>query len=541
MLRLGSRPASIEIGPESVRVAQVIEGGGGVRAIRFAERGLPDGFRWEIGGERGPLVDAIKEALAQAGIRTRKAIMSLPRSQVTARIGAFPPAGREDMRRVVEYDLSDHIPFPVDQVIVDFQHLGPSREQPGLVDVLVVAAPRELVREYLRLADDLGLKVGALTVEALALDDLASMIGREPPGLGLSLEIGPRATTINVSEGERLRLTRSVAIGGNQLLRAIREDLGVDSQEAERRRQTDGFRLASRGAQPSAMQAWLDNLIGEMRRSALSFGPAALSRVALVGEICATPELAERLQSEFGVEPIVLSAPDLFPGTELVGVDLRTADRCLVAMAAGGRAVGRSQWTISLLPPEVLQVRRESRFRRLTAVVGAVVVAAMIALYVSSARDVGNLQADVEARRAGGELAAARQERARAILSERDQLRTRARALELIQVRRYAALELLRTIALYAPQEIVLTHFTLRPDQPLQIRGTAPDSTVVADLQQELGRSPLVSRASLTSVVRVSTRGRTADRLSFTMELQLWTEQEPDLRAASIMPWGGGR
>jgi len=538
---LGGTPASIAIGPQSVKVARIIEGRRGVRAILCAEQDLPRGFRWEIGGDRGPVVEAIREAFAQGGIRSRKVVMSLPRGQVTARISAFPQASREDMRRVVEYDLADHIPFPLDQVVVDFQQLGPSREQPGLIDVLVVAAPRELVREYLRVAEDLRLTVAALTVDALALDDLSKMAGREPPGLGITLEIGPRATTINVSEADRLRLTRSVAIGGNQLARAIQDDLGVDPREAEQVKQTDGLRLLSRRPQPSAVRAWLNNLTGEIRRSALSFGPAVLSRLLLVGEAAAVPGIAESVQSEFGAESTALSVGDVFPGSELLGVDLQTADRCLTTVAAAARAAGRSSWTISLLPPEVLRRRREGRLRRLSALGVAAVLAAMIALYGASARGVNRLQADVARLRTKGEVAAVQQAKAEEILAERARLEDQDKSLELVRVRRYAALELLRTIGLYAPKEIVLTHFGLRPDQPLQMRGTAPNSTVVADLQHQLGLSPLVTQASLTGVDRVSVRGNTTDQLRFTMELRLWTEREAAPRAASLRPWGGDR
>ena len=541
MPTLGGRPASIEIGAQSVKVARIIEGRRGVRAIFCAEQELPRGFRWEIGGDRGPLVEAIKEALVRGGIRSRKVVMSLPRSQVTARIGAFPPASREDMRRVVEYDLADHIPFPLDQVVVDFQQLGPSREQPGLIDVLVVAAPRELVREYLRVAQDLRLTVAALTVDALALDDLSKMAGREPPGLGITLEIGPRATTINVSQGERLRLTRSVGIGGNQLTLAIQQDLGVGPEEAERMKQTDGLRLLARVPQPSAVQAWLQSLTGEIRRSALSFGPAVLSRLLLVGETAAVPGLADSLQSEFGAEPTALTAGDVFPGSDVLCVEPQTADRCLTTVAAAARAAGRSSWTISLLPPEVLRARREGRLRRLSALGVAAVLLAMIALYVASARSVDRLEADVRSLRTKSEAAAVQQAKAEAILAERARLDDQAKSLELVRVRRYAALELLRTIGLYSTKEIVLTHFTLRPGQPLQLRGTAPDSTVLAGLQHQLGASPLVTEASLTGADRVSRRGTATGRLSFTMEVRLWTEPKAAPRAASISPWGGDR
>jgi type IV pilus assembly protein PilM len=531
-----SGPVSIEIGAQSVRVAQLVERRGRVRAVRFAEEGLPPGYRWEVGGDRQPVVHALGQALAVAGIRARTAVIVLPRGQVTARISAFPAAEHGDLRNVIEYDLADHVPFPVDQVVVDFQELGSSGEESGLVDVLVVAAPLELVREYLRVAEDAGLRVSAITVDALALDDLARMTGREPAGFGAEVEVGSRSTTINISEGERLRLTRSVAVGGNQLARAIQEDLGASAEEAEALKEREGLGLLAREPQPAGVRAWTNSLVGEIRRSALSFGPAGLSRIALFGPESGTPGLAEHLAAEFGVEPLRLSAADIFSGCELIGGDAVTADNCLVAMAAAAYAVGQSAWRVSLLPAEVAEAVRATRLRSAVAVSVAVLAIAMVLFYLLTARDVRRLEDEVGALRAQTQAAAVLRTEGERILSERREIEQQAEALKPIQIRRYTSLELLRTIALYSPTEIVLTDFILRPGQAFQLRGTAPDSAVVADLQHDLSLSPLVGEATLTGTDRVSGSAR----LRFAMEVRLWTQQA-EASGGTLTPWGGSR
>ncbi len=547
-----SELVSVEIGSHSVRVAQLVERRGRVRTIRFAEQELPNGFRWEIGGDYQPVVDAVLAALATAGIRSRGAIIVMPRGQVTTRISAFPAADHDEVRRVLEYDLSDHIPFPLEQVVFDFQELGPSADQPGLNDVLIVAAPLELVREYMRVAEEAGLEVAAITVDALALDDLARMLEREPPGLAAAMAVEARATTINISQGERLRLTRSVAVGSRQLGRAIAEDLGVSSEEAEQLKLTQGLGLLSREPPPAATRAWLESLLGEIRRSALSFGPARLSRLVLVGGESKLPGLGEALAAEFGVEPIHLSVEDVFADSELVGGDSEAADNCLAAISAAALAIGRSNWTISLVPAEIVKVRLARRARWLATAAVAASVLAMAALYVLLARDVSRLGGKVDALRLESESAIARQAEAQAILAERDQLKAQAEALEPVRLRRYVALELLRTIALYCPKEVVLTSFVLRPDEMLQLRGTAPNSAIVADMQDRLGQSFLVREVSLTGADRASGRSRTgADRspaknggaadLNFGMQVRLWTQQETARGTTSLSPWGGSR
>ncbi len=530
----GSSPVSIEIGPQSVRVAQLSDRRGTVRAVRFAEQELPSGVRWEVGGDRAPVVQAVRQALARAGIRARSAIISLPRGQVTARVGSFPPAERDELRRVVEYDLADHIPFPLDQVVVDFQRIGPSREQPGLIDVLVVAAPREMVREHLRVVEDLGLRVSAITVDALALDDLARMVGREPAGIAVAIEVGARATIINVMLEGALGLTRSVAAGGNLLIRAIQDDFGVDAEQAERMRESDGLVLLEKAPRPGALRAWADNLLGEIRRSALSFGQARVSRFVLVGAESNTRGLKELLQAEFGVEPVPLTALAAFPHAEFWGTDPQTADRCLLAMGAALRAVRKSAWALSLVPPEVQQARRAARVRQLVGVGIVAVLVLMVTLQLLTGRQVAAQRIEVARLNAQVKRTEPQLAKAKAILQERDRLAQRMQSLEIVPIRRYAALELLLAISFYAPKDIVLTHFTMKPEQPLELRGSAGAPVEVAALQHAMGLSPLVKTASLGGIDRVSSRGGMADRLSFTMQLHLWTEREAEPRAVSL-------
>ncbi len=536
-----ARAVSIEIESHAVKVAQLVEHRGRIQAVRFAEHPLPADYRWEVGADRRPAVEAIRNALAKAGIRARRAVIALPRRQVTARISAFPPADRSDLERVVGYDLADHIPFPADQVVVDLQPLGPSREEPGLTDVLVVAAQRDVVREYLGVAEELGLEPTAVTVDVLALDDLTRLIEEEPTGATVTVAVGPRATTINVSEQGRLRLTRSIGIGGQQLTRAVREDLGLTAEEAERRKWTEGLRLLGREPRPRHIAAWLDNLLGDVRRSALSFGPTTISRVLLAGEEGDLPGLRESVEAEFGVEPKWLSAGSLFPQAELHGASVEEADRCLVAIGQGLRSLGRSGWTISLLPREVSQVRRARRWRRAGAVGGLLAVAAVAGAYLLAARALAHRSETVAQLRERAKSAIAERAYAQELAVEREQLKAQLDALEPVRTSRYAALELLRAVAFYGPEEIVLTHFSMRRDRSVEIRGNAPSPAVAAELQQALGSSPLAGDAELLGIARISQRGQESEAVTFTLRVGLLPQRQAVSTAAAFASRRGSR
>ena len=545
------RPVSIEIGTDAVKVAQVIDGRGGVREIRVAEQALPGPVSREMGVNSPPVAQAVRSAMAQARIRSRTALISLPRRQVTARIAAFPRAEASELRQVIQYDLSDHVPFPLEQVVVDFQILGTSRDQPGLLDVLVVAAQREMLLEYLALAAELRLRPVAVMVDGLALHDITRVAGGAPTGLTLTLDIGARAATINVSEQGRLLLSRSVALGVSQLVLAMKDDLGATTEEAQRILETEGLGVLDREPRPHRAAAWLDNIRGEMRRSALSFGAAATSKVLLGGAGAAIPGIKAALEAEFGIAVTVLSVARLFPGAQLVGGSAADADRCLSVIAQGLRPIGGSSWQISLLPPEVVQARRSRRLR-VAGAAGALCVVAAVALgYVNVQRQIDRGEAEKISLTRQVEIEERNQAYAVGLARERDYLRQQRETLDQTVLRRHTALELLRTMSLYAPKEIVVTRFTLRPEQPLIVRGNAPDSATVADLQVALARSPLITRVSLERADRTSdalaSRGRpprgspSSEQVTFTMTAHLWTEVEPGTRPRSLTAIGRRR
>lgn len=536
------RPITIAVEVDTVKVAQLGDGRGRVRTIRFAEQPLPPGFRWEIGADRAPVVRAIRLALSRAGIRGRSAVMVLPRRQVTARIGAFPSADRSRLRRVVETDVSDHIPFPLEQVVVDFQPLGPSADQPGLTDVLVVAAQRDLVRQYLALAADLRLRTVAVTVDALALHDLVGLAGKPPLGLTLAVEVGTRATLINVSQGSRLRLTRSIGLGEEALNQAIRDDLGVEPAEAERLRASDGLRLLDRQPRPARVAAWLESLQGEIRRSALTFGPGAVSRLLLTGGGAALPGLSEAVAAEFGADTVVLSLDRLFPDAALRD-PAEKADRLLMTIAGGLLGVGSSAWTVSLVPSEVTAERRARRRRTAGLVAAALAAAFLVLAYFLSAGNIARQQANIAQLEKGAASAREQRKESDQLIRERDRLRELAHALALPRLQRHAVLEVLRTVSLYAPQQLELTGFTMEPPQPLSIAGRASTTAAAAELQADLAQSPLLSNVVLESAYRTTggARTREPEYVSFTISAHLWTEGWAEAEQPSIRLLGGPR
>ena len=144
--------------------------------------------------------------------------------------------------------------------------------------------------------------------------------------------------------------------------------------------------------------------------------------------------------------------------------------------------------------------RRQTAFQR-AAVVGVLALAGLLALsYTDAKKDLAKQRAACLT--ATRELKKAQEEAApvQKIEDQLTKLTGDLNELQPAQMRRYVALELLKTISEGADPEIILTSFQMRPGQPVQIRGTAPDEGAAADLQAVLLRSDLVAHASLDRV-----------------------------------------
>jgi Tfp pilus assembly protein PilN len=140
---------------------------------------------------------------------------------------------------------------------------------------------------------------------------------------------------------------------------------------------------------------------------------------------------------------------------------------------------------------------------RLAAVLGCLL--ALVGMVAGYAYARQRIEArDAEATALGRPLKAAegRQDMVVKLLEQRESLRGQVAEIDAALLRRYGTLEVLKAISEAASPEVELKGFTMQMDQPLVIRGTAPDSAVVADLQAKMEASPLLTKVMIERMDR---------------------------------------
>lgn len=186
--------------------------------------------------------DAIKRVLVRSGTKTKRVAMAMPASAVITKRILLPDGLREDeLEQQVQAEAHQYIPFPLDEVALDFCVIGPSISSPGDLDVLLAASRKDKVQDRQALAEAVGLTPVILDVESyaarLAMSRIIAALPEEGKGLLVALfEIGAESTSLKVLLDDDLLYDRDQAFGGGQLTQLISQQYGLSFEEAEQKK-----------------------------------------------------------------------------------------------------------------------------------------------------------------------------------------------------------------------------------------------------------------------------------------------------------------
>ncbi len=235
----------------------------------------------------GEIVDAIREAIDAGGFKTKDVAVAVSGHSVIVKKVSLPAMNREELEDQIQWEAEQYIPFDVNEVHLDFQILDTS-EGEGQMDVLLVAAKKDLVDDYYQVITEAGLNPTAVDVAAFAVENAYECNYDETADDIVALvNIGAQVVNINIVERGVPAFTRDITTGGNQYTEEIQKALSVSFEEAER------LKLGGQGPDSEqevvpqevehAVRAVTDIVIGEIARS-LDFytATAADSRIAKV-------------------------------------------------------------------------------------------------------------------------------------------------------------------------------------------------------------------------------------------------------------------
>lgn len=182
--------------------------------------------------------EAIRRAVKRSGTRTKNAAVAVAGSAVITKVISMPSSlGDEEMASQIELEADQYIPYPLEEVNLDFEVLGPSERDAERVDVLLAASRSENVDVRVAALELAGLKAKVVDIEAYAMENAFSLLASQLPDRGVDktiaiVDIGATMTTLNVLHSNKTIYTREQVFGGKQLTEEIQRRYGLSYEEA---------------------------------------------------------------------------------------------------------------------------------------------------------------------------------------------------------------------------------------------------------------------------------------------------------------------
>ena len=216
------------------------------------------------------VAEAIKRLVKKSGTKTRNVAMALPPSAVITKKIILPGGMTDDeLEQQVETEANQYIPFPLDEVSLDFCVIGPSATSVGDVEVLIAASRREKVQDVQGLAEAAGLIPVVVDVESyasrLATSRLIENLPNQGKGLILALfEVGSLTTSMQVMRDDEVLYDRDQAFGGAQLTQQIVRQYGFSAEEAEAKKRSGEL---PEDYESAVLKPFMETMVQELGRA----------------------------------------------------------------------------------------------------------------------------------------------------------------------------------------------------------------------------------------------------------------------------------
>ncbi len=233
----------IDISSTAIKLIELSQSAGATAALfrveTFALEPLPSNAVVEKKiADADAVGQCIQRALTKAGTRTRRAAVAVSGSAVITKIismsGALSDA---EMENQIQLEADQYIPYPLEEVNIDFDVVGPSQTSPDLVDVLLAASRRENVDDRVNALEIAGLTAAVVDVEAYAMENACRLLlgarGDERGEQTVAVaDVGASTTTLHVLHEGQVVYTREQNFGGLQLADEVQRRYGLPREQA---------------------------------------------------------------------------------------------------------------------------------------------------------------------------------------------------------------------------------------------------------------------------------------------------------------------
>jgi len=252
---------------------------------------------------------ALREMMSEMHIHRASVNYAVPAQSVFARFVKLPGLEAEKIDKIISFEAQQNVPFPLDQVVWDYQVVGGGMGEQ--IQVVIVAIKRDLLDEINNVVEETGLRTSIVGVASMALYNAFCYNYTDLNGCSMLVDIGARTTNVLFIESGRIFL-RSVPLGGSTITAAIAREFNEPFAAAEARRKRDGFVALGGAAEPAdpdigrvskTVRSTMTRLHAELMRSITHYGAQQQgkrpARIFLCGGAAGIPNMCEFFHEKF--------------------------------------------------------------------------------------------------------------------------------------------------------------------------------------------------------------------------------------------------
>lgn len=295
----------LDIGTTSIRIVQ-LKGPGPVKTLeRYASAPITGNIAVsDSPADRKKVAQAVAQLVKQAGIITKDVAVGVPSNRVFTTVVDMEKLSEAELAKTIRYQADSFIPTPIADSKIDWALLGDSPKEAGKVEVLLSSVSNDYVESRLDMLEAVGFNVIAFEPDTFAL--MRAVVNPDEAAPQLVLDVGAKSTDLVISVKGAPRLTRSIPVGTDAIIRAAVAGLAVDATQAMQFVYKFGLSKDKlEGRVYSAIIGTVDSLVSEIEKS-INFFQARyptlkLGRVIVTGGASTLPEFPLFIANKFGV------------------------------------------------------------------------------------------------------------------------------------------------------------------------------------------------------------------------------------------------
>ena len=225
----------IDIGSSSVKMVHLKEAKGRFQLAGLGLATLPAEASVDNAiMDSSSIVDVVKGLVESQKLKTKNVATSISGHSVIIRKIQLPIMTEEEMEASIQWEAEQYIPFEISEVNLDFQILGPDANDASLMNVILVAAKKDFVSDYVALFKECGLNPQVMDIDCFAVENVYEVnYGSNEDEIVALIDMGASSMNVNVLRGGMSVFTRDIQLGGSAYNEEIQKRLGLNNEDAE--------------------------------------------------------------------------------------------------------------------------------------------------------------------------------------------------------------------------------------------------------------------------------------------------------------------